>query len=314
MFLVLLIGLILVGVAFGLFARTLLFPRLRATESLHQIDAYGFEPTQGVGAPQADRSKRGLPDLNLRRLVDTTATRVGGAVVGHGKNFSEERLKHLLRSAGFYTLSPGRFVGYQMLGTLAAAALWIWIALTAKPSPVIGVLGAIIALLAGWSLPTTYLKRRARRRGERIDYEMPELIDTLVATVEAGIAFAGSLQIAARRFRGPLGEELRLTLQEQSMGLALQDSLNNMLERQNTPGVRSFVRSLIQGEQLGVSVGHTLRNLSHDMRTLRRQMAEERAQKAPVKLIFPLVLFILPALFVVVLGPAIIRIHAIFHP
>lgn len=314
MFLILLIGLILVGVAFGLFARTLLFPRLRATESLRQIDAYGFEPTRGVAAPQADTSKGGLPDLNLRGLVDRTANRVGGALVGRGKSFSEERLSRLLRSAGFYGLSPGRFIGYQMLGTLAAAALWIWFALTANPNPVVGVVGAIIALLAGWSLPTMYLKRRARLRGERIDYEMPELIDTLVATVEAGIAFAGSLQIAARRFRGPLGEELRLTLQEQSMGLGLQDALNNMLERQNTPAVRSFVRSLIQGEHLGVSVGHTLRNLSHDMRTLRRQMAEERAQKAPVKLIFPLVLFILPSLFVIVLAPAIIRIHAIFHP
>jgi tight adherence protein C len=313
MFLILLIGLILVGVAFGLFARSLLFPRLRATESLHQIDAYGFEP-QGVAAAQSGDSHRGLPDLNLRRLVDRSATWVGGALVGRGTSFSEERLKRLLRSAGFYTLSPRRFVGYQMLGTLAAEMLWIWYALTAKPSPVVGLLGAILALLAGWSLPTMYLKRRARHRGERIDYEMPELIDTLVATVEAGIAFAGSLQIAARRFRGPLGEELRLTLQEQSMGLALNASLNNLLERQNTPAVRSFVRSLIQGEQLGVSVGHTLRNLSHDMRTLRRQMAEERAQKAPVKLIFPLVLFILPALFVIVLGPAVIRIHAIFHP
>ncbi|PWU22216.1 MAG: secretion system protein [Candidatus Rokuibacteriota bacterium] len=314
MFLVLLIGLALVGVACALFARTLLFPRTQASDSLRQIDAYGFASTQSDAASQPSSSPRGLPDLNLRRFVDRSANRVGGALMGRSKSLSEDRLRGLLRSAGYYTLSPGRFVGYQVLLTLTVVGLWIWYALAANPSPLISVLGAIIALLAGWSLPTTFLKRRARQRGQRIDYEMPDLIDTLVATVEAGIAFSGSLQIAGRRFRGPLGEELRLTLQEQSMGLGLNGALNNMLERQNTPGMRSFVRSLIQGEQLGVSIGQTLRNLSHDMRTLRRQMAEEKAQKAPVKLIFPLVLFILPALFVVVLGPAVLRIHAIFHP
>jgi tight adherence protein C len=97
------------------------------------------------------------------------------------------------------------------------------------------------------------------------------------------------------------------------MGLGLNEALDNMLHRQNTPCVRAFVRSLVQGEQLGVSIGHTLRNLSTEMRTLRRQLAEERAQKAPVKLVFPVVLLIFPALFVVTLGPAFLRIHGIFH-
>ena len=150
-------------------------------------------------------------------------------------------------------------------------------------------------------------------RGERIDLDMPELIDMLVATVEAGIAFGSSLQMAAKRLRGPLGEELRLALQEQSMGLGLNQALDNMLRRQNTPSVRAFVRSLIQGERLGVSIGQNLRNLSHEMRTIRRQLAEERAQKAPVKLVFPVVLLIFPALFVVTLGPAALQMHAIFQ-
>src|SRR5262249_62362105 len=96
-------------------------------------------------------------------------------------------------------------------------------------------------------LPTAILKRRARHRLEQIDYQMPELIDTLVTTVEAGVAFAASLQIAAQRFRGPLAVELRLMLQEQNMGLGLDDSLAHMLERADTPAVRSFVRAIIQG-------------------------------------------------------------------
>jgi tight adherence protein C len=157
-----------------------------------------------------------------------------------------------------------------------------------------------------------FIKRRGRTRADRIDLDMPDLIDMLVATVEAGVAFSSSLQMAAKRLRGPLGEEIRLTLQEQSMGLGLNDALENMLARQSTPGVRAFVRSLIQGEQLGVSIGQTLRNLSREMRTIRRQLAEERAQKAPVKLIFPVVLLIFPAIFVITLGPAFIRAHGIF--
>jgi len=82
---------------------------------------------------------------------------------------------------------------------------------------------------------------------------------------------------------------------------------------ENTPSVRAFVRSLVQGERLGVSIGQNLRNLSHEMRTIRRQLAEERAQKAPVKMVFPVVLLIFPALFVVTLGPAALQIHAIFQ-
>ena len=90
-----------------------------------------------------------------------------------------------------------------------------------------------------------------RSRGEQIDLDMPDLIDMLVATVEAGVAFSASLQLAAKRMRGPLGEEIRLALQEQSMGLGLNEALGNMLDRQNTQSVRAFVRSLVQGEQLG---------------------------------------------------------------
>jgi tight adherence protein C len=306
--LILLIGLLFVAVSFGLFARGLLLSRLRATEALRQIDAYGFRST-GTTVGRAHGTRR---ELHLRDGVDAIAGRFGTLLSRYVKGASEENLRRLLCGAGFYTLPPRRFVGYQLLGTLMLGALFFWYAIVSKGSPLVSLFVLIIALLCGWSLPLTFVKRRARLRAEQIDYDMPELIDTLVATVEAGMAFSSALQIAARRFKGPLGEELRLSLQEQSMGLGLNDALNNMFERQNSRAVRAFVRALIQGEQLGVSVGQTLRNLSHDMRTLRRQLAEERAQKAPVKLVFPVVLLILPALFVITLGPAALRIHGIF--
>ena len=138
-----------------------------------------------------------------------------------------------------------------------------------------------------------------------IDYELPNLIDLLVVTVEAGLGFTGSLQLAAERFTGPLGDELRLTLQEQSMGLSTNEALRNLLDRCDTPLMRSFVRSVLQGETLGVSIGQIMRDLAVDMRKRRRAAAEERAQKAPIKLLFPLTFLILPAMMIVILGPAV---------
>ena len=311
MIFVLLIGLVLIAAAFGLFARSLLLPRLRAAESLQQIDAYGYSAAAAAASDGTPVSR--LPRLHLREGVDSLAMSFGRLISSNVKSVSEENLRRILQAAGFYTLQPRRFVGYQALGTIVLGALAIWFAVVGNGSPAVSIVLVIAAFLGGWSLPLAYVKRRGRSRGERIDLDMPDLIDMLVATVEAGVAFSSSLQMAARRLRGPLGEELRLTLQEQSMGLGLNQALNNMLKRQNTASVRAFVRSLIQGEQLGVSIGQTLRNLSREMRTLRRQLAEERAQKAPVKLVFPVVLLIFPALFVITLGPAFLRIHGIFQ-
>ena len=165
---------------------------------------------------------------------------------------------------------------------------------------------------AGWFLPLQVVKDQAIRRLDEIDYQLPELIDLLVVTVEAGLGFVGSLQTAATRISGPLGEEIRLTLQEQSMGLSMQEALLSMLDRVDTASMRSFVRSVVQGETLGVSIGQIMRDLAGEMRRRRKASAEERAQKAPIKILFPLVFLIFPAMFVVLLGPALIQfLHAV---
>ena len=142
---------------------------------------------------------------------------------------------------------------------------------------------------------------------------LPELIDLLVVTLEAGVAFAAALQIAAERLQGPLGEEVRLTIQEQTLGLSMTEALENWLARCDTPSVRSFCRSMIQGDQLGVSIGQILRNLAVEMRARRKQTIEERAQKTPIKILFPLVFLIFPAMFLVILGPLVYRISDAFN-
>jgi tight adherence protein C len=126
-----------------------------------------------------------------------------------------------------------------------------------------------------------------------------------VVTVEAGLGFSGSMQVAGQKLRGPLGDEVRLALQEQKMGLSTTEALSSMLNRSDTPSMRSFVRSVIQGETLGVSIGNIMRNLGIEMRKRRRQAAEERAQKAPIKMLFPLIFLIFPPIFIVLLYPAV---------
>ncbi len=160
----------------------------------------------------------------------------------------------------------------------------------------------------GWMLPLVIIRRKARMRLQVIDRRLPDLIDLLVVTVEAGLGFGGALRLAADHVGGPLSDELRLTLQEQTMGLGVDDALSNLAARADTPGMRAFVRALAQGERLGISIGQVMRNLAVDMRKRRRQMAEERAQKAPIKMLFPLVFLIFPSLFIILLVPAVLQI------
>jgi tight adherence protein C len=209
-----------------------------------------------------------------------------------------------LLAAGMYDVEPTTIVGYRVLSALGAAVLGIWVAVGQGFPPVMLVLVPAALGAIGWMLPVTILSRRARQRTDQIEYELPELIDLLVVTLEAGLSFLASLHMAAARLQGPLGQELRLALHEQRMGLSANEALQGMLRRAETPALRTFVRSVLQGEQLGVSTGQIMRNLAIEMRKKRRAKAEERAQKAPIKMLFPLIFLIFPAMFIVLLGPA----------
>jgi tight adherence protein C len=202
-------------------------------------------------------------------------------------------------------LSPRKFHGYRMLCAISMPVVWAATGSVAGFAPGIYFLGIPLTMYLGWKGPLLVVRSRARRRFDEIEYELPELIDLLVVTVEAGMGFNGSLRIAAERLEGPLGNELRLTLQEQNMGLGSTEALKNMLARCQSPGMRSFVRSIVQGEQLGVSIGQIMRDLAVDMRKRRRQAAEEKSHKAPIKILFPLVFLIFPAMFVILLAPAV---------
>jgi tight adherence protein C len=300
MVLLLVIGITLAGLAVFLLVRAVM-PRADGVRSgliRRRIAKYSFA--------RPEQTEEETSGSGVRETVDDVATKIGAKVTERSKSVTIERVRTLLVEAGMYNVTPGRFMGYRVLCAVLLPLLWLWFTLALGMSVGVALVTTILIAFLGWLLPERVLRERAKQRLTEIDYQLPELIDLLVVTVEAGLGFVGSLQTAATRITGPLGTELRLTLQEQNMGLSIQEALMNMLNRVDTPPMRSFVRSIVQGETLGVSIGQIMRDLAHEMRRRRKANAEERAQKAPIKILFPLVFLIFPAMFVVLLGPAII--------
>jgi len=288
-----LVALALGGAAVALALRAVAMPRIAAASRIAEMQAYGF-------------SQEGLPEIvPKRRLIETAATVVGRVTSRFSSRFKEAEIRNQLMAAGLYTTAPMTFLGYRVLGTGLTFTTMLWLVSAGGTSGPRAILFPLLAGAAGWVLPMTIVRRRAERRLEQVESDLPELIDLLVVTVEAGLALNRSLQVASERFHGPLRDELRLTLQEQQMGLSTNIALGNMLERCETPSMRSFVRSIVQGETLGVSMGTIMRNLAAETRKRRRQHAEERAHKAPVKMLFPLVLLMFPSMFIVLLYPAV---------
>lgn len=231
------------------------------------------------------------------------ATRLGGLFSGRFTAVSEEAIREQLIAAGMYTVTARTVIGYRVLLTIALPVLaLLGLGLHSFLDGVI----VVLALFAGWVLPLTYVQRKARFRIQSLDRSLPDLIDMMCVMIEAGLSFPQAMRMASEQFSPPLSDELRLTLQEQTMGLGLDEALRHMAERADTPAIRAFVRAMAQGERMGISMGQIMRTLAVEMRARRRSAAEERAQKTPVLMLFPLVFLIFPSLFIVLMTPAVI--------
>jgi tight adherence protein C len=298
----LLLGLLLVGTAVALISRAFIVARLRTADTIGRIGHYGF-----LGQAEL------RPTGGLRGFIDGAAASIGVLLTTRLRLVDEDRLRKTLISAGMYRTSPRMLIGYQLLCAVALPAAWVWIAIVGNVATAVTLIGAVFATAIGWVGPSFIVQQRAEARLYKIDYAMPELIDLLVVMVEAGLSLTAALQLSAERLKGPLGDELRIVLQEQRMGLTPVQALENMVGRCPTPGVEAFTRAMVQGQLLGVSVGQILRSLALEMRKRRRALAEQQAQKAPIKMLFPLVFMIFPALFVVILGPAVVSIFHSLH-
>ena len=287
------IGLTLVGVAVVTLLRALSAPGGRGQSTVDQIGAYGFE------GEEVERHGRSFAEV---------AGSLGTLISSRSSSISEDTVRRKMIAAGWYHRSPLVFIGVQALLAATLFVGWILFVGLTDLNRVLWLIGIPISAFVGWRIPSIILDRAVKDRFKQIDRALPGLIDLLVVAVEAGMGFVAALRLTARELEGPLAQELRLTIQEQTMGLTTAEALEGMLKRIGTPGIGAFVRAIVQGETLGVSIGTILRNLADQMRKKRKADAEERAQKAPVKMLFPLVFLIFPAMFVVILLPAIITI------
>ena len=165
---------------------------------------------------------------------------------------------------------------------------------------------------AGFMVPDVLLMSKARSRRDAIRGQLPDALDLLAVSVEAGMGFDGAIAKLTEHMDGALVDEFTMTLGEMRIGENRQDALKKMAERVQAPEMSAFVRSIVQADQLGISLGRILRVQAADSRLRRQAAAEERAMKAPIKMLFPTVLFIFPAMFVVILGPAMLNLSQVF--
>jgi len=270
-----------------------------AAGTLDQIQTYGYV-AEATGGSEGDS--------RAHRPIDSVAGRLGDAIARRTSRFGEAKIREKLISAGMYGTTPRKILGYQALTSVAFTLLTLWLVPAMFGSIVLAVVAAPVMAATGWYAPIYYVELKRRSRMTQIDRQLPDMIDLLVVTIEAGLGILASMRVASESMSDPLGQELRLTLQEQRMGLSVNQAIESLGRRADATNMRIFVRALTQGERLGISIGATMRNLSVEMRKRRRAAAEERAQKMPIKMLFPLIFCIFPALFVVILTPMIINI------
>lgn len=168
------------------------------------------------------------------------------------------------------------------------------------------------ALLVGWLLPNIYLHKIINERKNEIENAIPDFLDLITVSMEAGMGFDGAIMKVVEKSNGPLADELSIMLQEYKMGKKRSQALKDMAKRIPVEDVTAFASSVVMAEQLGLSLGHVLRLQADQSRQKRRQRAEEKAMKAPVKMLVPMVVCIFPSIFVILLGPAIINFYKNF--
>jgi Type II secretion system (T2SS), protein F len=297
-------GILLVAVSGRMLARAAVVPRMHLKIHLREISDYGFETHfEDNDVPLA---------VHLRRAFISSARRTGRLLIARVPTLTPLSTSEL-NAAGFYDVEPEIIHGYRAFAAIGLPTVFgvLLFGVAGKVS-FITILLVVVSLAGGWMGPSMFVRRRGSARLNEIDHRLPELIDLLIATVEAGMGFSASLQLVADRFHGALGEELKLTMRQQSLGMSIQGALDEMVERCDTPSIRAFVRTAARGESLGVSIGPVLRELSSDQRRRHRMAAREKMQKAPVKMIFPLMFLIMPALMIVLFYPAVVSLKGVF--
>lgn len=241
----------------------------------------------------------------IRPILEKLGTAIGKTAPAKKKLSLQ---KKLMMAGNPMNLTPSEFMVIQYGLILGLPICILLFALPLNWELPVVVLGMAIGAAAGFLLPGYYLKMQANERKEEIQDNLPDVLDLLTVSVEAGLGFDAALVKVVEKIKGVVSQEFARVLQEIKMGKPRRDALRDLGNRSGVDDLVAFVGSIIQADQLGVSIGNVLRLQSEQMRQKRRQRAEERAMKAPIKMLIPLILFIFPTIFIVVLGPAALQI------
>jgi tight adherence protein C len=220
-----------------------------------------------------------------------------------------ERIRQRLDRAGN---PPGwtvdRVASGKVLGVVAGLAFAVLFTLAMDFSLPIAIVVIAGGTVLGFQAPNIYLYNAANKRDEIMQKSLADAIDLLTISVEAGLGFDAAVQQVARNTEGPLAAEFGRMLQEMQIGRGRSDALRALGDRATLPDIRSFVSAMVQADSFGIPIGQVLRVQSSEIRVKRRQAAEEKAAQVPVKIMIPVILFILPCLLIVVMGPAVISV------
>lgn len=264
-----------------------------------------------------DRAPDAVRQELERPFTERVIAPLGEQAVGFGRKITRaeapQQIQHRLDIAGN---PPGwdvnRILGLKFIGAAGFGVLGLLYLLTVLSSPLLVLLGAVGFAGFGYTLPNLLLFNSGQKREQGMQRTLPDALDMLTISVEAGLGFEAAVARVARNTKGPLAMEFARLLQEMQLGIGRTEAIRAMGERSSLRDLKSFCLAMVQADSLGIPIGKVLRVQSREMRVKRRQRAEEKAQQVPVKILIPLVLFILPSLFLVVGGPAAIRMIEMF--
>jgi tight adherence protein C len=247
------------------------------------------------------------------RLLGPLAARLASVTMKLMPKTNPDQVANKLLSAGLArTLSPQAYLALKAgLGGLFIL-FGMFMMISGAMAPAFAFLIAMMGAAIGFIAPDFVINNRIRGRKDRMRAELPNVLDLLCVSVEAGLGFDQALVKLNERMEGPLVDEFGLVLHEMRIGQSRSAALKNLSQRVEAAEVAQFARAIIQADQLGISLSRILRVQSQDMRLRRQLAAEEKAMKAPVKMLFPTVIFIFPSMFVVALGPAALNLMKSF--
>ena len=298
-----LLPILIAGAAAG--AILLIFLGLAGTSPTDPVQA---RLTQ-LGTMQA----RNLEELELQqpfleRTLRPLAARLSGSVSRVAStSFTERTEKRLALAGNPGDLRVADWLGVKAVGAIVGAIVFFLLGMLMTGFP-LSIILALVGLFFGYTIPEFWLGGRVRKRQKAILLGIPDALDLLTISVEAGLGFDAALAKVVEKLKGPLIDEFRRALAEVRVGKVRREALRDIIPRTEVQALTNFIGAIIQAEQLGVSISKVLQVQSEQLRIERRQRAEEQAAKAPIKMLFPLVGCIFPSLFIVILGPAIILI------